>query len=291
MPQAHASPTAPGTDEPAAQPAAQGAFLRRPCAPAAAAAPAVPAAGRASGTEQQVVRILHDLHAMLGERKHTLRAMRATQVRTLRRLILVAAQREAGGLEHCLRVGALAALLAEALGETPEACDRLFDAATVHDLGNFFVPAAILRKRESLNEEEWRRVRDHTIRGARMLDARNSPLEALAAEVALNHHEKWDGSGYPAGRKATNIPLAARIVAVADFVDSLGLASAYRDALPEDEIFTLLDLAGGAQFDPEVVSAMHALRPCLARVRALAARCALTAATRPDYPPWWREAR
>lgn len=288
MPQAHVSSTEHGADEAALPLSAQGAFLRHRCAPAAAMEPA---AHRASGAEQQVVWILHDFHAMLGERKQTLRAMHETQVRTLRRLILVAAPREAGGLEHCLRVGALAALLADTLGEEPEACDQFFDAATVHDLGNLFVPAAILRKHEALSEEEWRHLRDHTIRGARMLDARNNALEALAAEIALNHHERWDGSGYPAGRKRTNIPFAARIVAVADFVDSLGLASPYRDSLRESEIFTLLELASGAQFDPTVVSAMHALRPSLPRVRELAAACAPIVATHPDYPPWWREAR
>lgn len=246
---------------------------------------------RHAGGEQQIVRILHDLHDLLGERKRITRAMRETQVRALRHLMLVSAQREAGGLQHCLRVGALSALLGDALGEPPAWCDALFDAATVHDLGNFFVPAALLRKTGPLTMPEWRRVRDHTIQGARMLDDGDSPLDALAAEIALNHHEKWDGSGYPAGRAGSNIPLSGRIVAVTDFVDSLGLASGYRKALPATEIFALLELASGAQFDPRVVSAMYALSPCLARVRELAAACAANLSKRPDYPPWWRDAR
>lgn len=286
MAETHAAPPPSGTDSLLAR-AAPVRFLRRdPAHPHLVE----PQPGRSTGGEQQLVRILRDLHDLLCQRKRTEQAMRETQLRTLRRLTLVSAQREAGGLQHCLRVGALSALLADALGEASAWCDQLFDAATVHDLGNFFVPAAILRKRGGLTEAEWRRVRDHTLQGARMLDASGSPLEALAAEIALNHHEKWDGSGYPARRRGSNIPLCGRIVAVADFVDSLGLASGYRSALPEDEIFTLLELASGAQFDPAVVCAMHALRPRLARVHELAAACAATAAARPDYPPWWRDA-
>ena len=112
---------------------------------------------------------------------------------------------------------------------------------------------------------------------------------SLAAEVALNHHEKWDGSGYPAGREGSNIPLCGRIVAVADFVDALGTRASYRTALDEAAVFPLLDLAAGVQFDPAVVSAMHQVRPQLPRVHELAARHTAQATAGTPAPLWWRE--
>ncbi len=244
---------------------------------------------KAGETYQQMFRIVDDLRKMLEQRNAALRAVHAAQRDAIRRLTLISARREAGGLEHCLRVGALSALLGAALGKPVEWCDMLFDAATVHDIGNFSIPDGILYKTGRLSTQEWRIVRDHPIAGAALLAGTNNPIEALAAEVALNHHEKWDGSGYPAGRQGSNIPLAGRIVAVADFVDSLGSASTYRDALPDDDIFHLLSVASGAQFDPRVVRAMLTLRPRLENVRRCAALWGPKFATSTDYPLWWNE--
>lgn len=238
---------------------------------------------------RQMFRILCDLRVLLEQRNRALRTVRAARRDAMRRLMLVSARREAGGIEHCLRVGALSALIADALGEPREWCDMLFDAAPVHDLGNLCIPDAILHKSGDLDDSEWRIVRDHPLTGARLLGGSNNPIETLAAEIALNHHERWDGSGYPAGRKGLNVPLAARIVAIADFVDSLGSASAFREALPADRVFDLLEVSSGAQFDPHIVPAMHALRPRLARVQELAAACAPTIAANTAYRLWWRE--
>lgn len=246
-------------------------------------------AGGARENYRQMFRIMCDLRVLLEQRNRARRTVRTTRRDAMRRLMLVSARREAGGIEHCLRVGAMSALIADTLGEPRDWCDTLFDAAPVHDLGNLCIPDAILHKSGDLDEREWRIVRDHPLAGARLLGGSNNPIETLAAEIALNHHERWDGSGYPAGRKGSNIPLAARIVAIADFVDALGSASAFRTALPVDHVFDLLELSSGAQFDPRIVPAMHALRPRLPRVRELAAACAPTIAANTAYRLWWRE--
>lgn len=238
----------------------------------------------------QLLRILQDLRTMLEQRNNALRALRVAQHEAIRRLIVISAKREPGGIGHCLRVGAISALLADALGQPPAWCDMLFDAAPVHDIGNLCIPDMILYKAGALSAREWRVVQDHPLAGARMLDSPNNPIAALAAEIALNHHEKWDGSGYPAARQGVSIPLAARIVAVADFVDSLGFTSTFRDTLPTEQVFELLELASGAQFDPHVVRAMHSIRPRLSSVHALAASWAPKLANNLYYPFWWHEA-
>lgn len=246
--------------------------------------------GGTRATYKQMFRILQDLRATLEQRNDAARAVRLAQREAIRRLIVISAERESGGIEHCLRVGAISALLGEALGQALPWCDMLFDAAPVHDIGNLCIPDMILFKGDTLSEREWRVVRDHPLVGAKMLDSPSNPIAALAAEIALNHHEKWDGSGYPAAHQGLNIPLAARIVAVADFVDSLGSAAAFRGSLPVEQVFELLELASGAQFDPQVVRAMHAIRQRLPKVQVLAATWAPMLASNPYYPFWWNEA-
>ena len=246
--------------------------------------------GGARLSYSQMLRILQDLHAMLEQRNSAVCALRMAQHEAVRRLTVISAKREVGGIEHCLRVGAVSALLADALGQPRVWCDMVFDAAPVHDIGNLCIPDMILYKSGALSAREWRVVQDHPLVGARLLGSPSNPISALAAEIALNHHEKWDGSGYPAARNGSSIPLAARIVAVADFVDSLGFASAFRDILPVEQVFELLELASGAQFDPQVVRAMHTIRPRLPKVQALAATWAPMVVLNPHYPFWWHQA-
>lgn len=254
------------------------------------AAPASNAQERKAGDAyRQMFRIAHDLRTLVAEREAARAALHHMECESLHRLALVAARGRRDELEHGLRVGALCALMARTLGAAPAWCDMLFDATPTHDLGNLWVPGEVLDKPGQLGEAEWAAVRRHPLDGARLLGSSATPLHTLAAEIALNHHEKWDGSGYPAGRAGYSIPLSGRLVAVADFVDALGTRACHRAPLDEDRIFTLLELASGMQFDPEVVRAMRAVRPQLARVRILAARHAAEAGTVAAPPPWWRD--
>lgn len=260
----------------------------REAVPAAAATTPIAAA---NDPQRQIMRVLLDLKTMIRQRSQVLRQLERQHRDALQRLTRVAARFEHGGLAHCLRVGAVSALLADALGKPLRWCDMLFDAAPVHDLGNLDVPHDIVHKHGRLSGAQWALVRQHPLAGARLLGNAGDPLHELAAEIALNHHEKWDGSGYPARRLRTNIPLPARIVAIADFVDALSHDAPHHPALAEAHVFELLELASGAQFDPDVVMAMHGLRPLLRAIDTQAAEHARAAERSGTWPQWWRELR
>lgn len=241
-------------------------------------------------TYQQMFRMAQELQDVAAERDRAQVAIADAQHQALRRLILVAALKDGGTPEHCLRVGALSALLAHAMGLPEKRCDMLFDAAPLHDLGKLGVPDSILLKPGRLSPDEWRIMRDHPLLGVRLLGNAGSPVHELAVEIVLNHHEKWDGSGYPAGRLGTNTPLSARITAVADFFDAVTSLRSDRAPLGDDQVFRLLECASGTQFEPAVVKAMFEIRPRIPRIRRLAAERAprLLEAHRKDY--WWRQA-
>jgi putative two-component system response regulator len=236
---------------------------------------------------RQMHLIVQDLRAAVAERNRALLAARRAQRDTLRRLVIVAASKDIS-VAHCLRVGAISALIGRAMGQSQAWCDMLFDTAPLHDIGKIGIPDAILQKPARLSPEEWETMKEHTLLGARILSGSRSGLEELAAEIALNHHEKWDGSGYPAGRTGRDIPLAGRIVAVADFFDSVSSDRCYRNAFDAPEVLTLVNSASGAQFDPEVVDALLRIYPRIAAIQARAAEEAqhLNKPSEGNY--WWR---
>lgn len=240
-------------------------------------------------TCRQIFQMVQELQDVAAERDRAQAVAADAQHRALQRLILLAALKDGGSPEHCLRVGALSALVAQAMGLPQKRCDMLFEAAPLHDLGKLGIPDSILLKPGRLSPEEWRIMRDHPLLGARLLEGSGSPVQELAVEIVLNHHEKWDGSGYPAGRFGTNTPLSARITAVVDFFDAVTSPRSDRAALADNEVFRLLECASGTQFEPAVVRAMFKIRPRLPHIRRLAAERAprLLEAPRQDY--WWRQ--
>jgi HD-GYP domain-containing protein (c-di-GMP phosphodiesterase class II) len=147
--------------------------------------------------------------------------------------------------------------------------DLLRIAAMLHDIGKIAISDLILKKPSGLDNEEFAIMKSHTILGARLFPNPESELDLMCAEIALNHHEKWDGSGYPGriedifnrqvvlgpGKQGDEIPLTARIVALADVYDALGSKRSYKDPLPEDQIMEIIQGQSGKHFDPEVVRA------------------------------------
>lgn len=247
--------------------------------------------GLSDDMSRQVARILQDLRATAAQRNQALKAAHIDGRRSFRPLLLIASQRDGGTPEHCLRVGAIAALIAREMKLPISWCDLLFDAAALHDIGKIGIPDAILSKPTALTEFERATLRNHTTVGAKFLGASATPSFRLAAEIALNHHECWDGSGYPAGREGDDIPLPARITAVADFLDSLAWPTDGSLALPVAEIFHLLELAKGAQFDPQVVDAAERVKPALDRVHLRARTQAHQLDHASSYEMWWRETK
>ncbi len=176
---------------------------------------------------------------------------------TLGRLARVAQYRErAAGRDE--QVGPLARSIARQLGQSPMFCDALELAAPLHDIGKIGIPDALLAKPAPLTAEEMRLVRAHPRLGHDLLRDSPSPVLQLAASIALHHHEAWDGTGYPQGLQGKAIPVEARIVAVADTLDTLLGGRNYRPPLPLAEALAEVRRLRGTQLDPACVDALLA---------------------------------
>ncbi len=176
-------------------------------------------------------------------------------------LILRAVALDPEGRDHPLRVGRIAAVLAEGLGIAPDERDMLRRAAVLHDIGKMALPEGMLDHSHVLEPAARRVMERHTVLGAGILAHARAPWLRLAATIALNHHERWDGSGYPSGLSGEAIPLAARLVAVADVYDALRSERPYKGPLEHEEALTRLFEGDGriapGQFDPQVLAVLR----------------------------------
>lgn len=154
---------------------------------------------------------------------------------------------------HILRMSHYSQCLALAAGVSKEDAEELLHAAPMHDIGKIGTPDAVLLKPGKLNAEEWAIMQEHAAIGAEIIGQHDSGLLQIAAMIALCHHEKWDGSGYPRGLKGEEIPLTARIVALADVFDALTSTRPYKEAWPVEKALDLIYSESGKHFDPELV--------------------------------------
>jgi putative two-component system response regulator len=168
---------------------------------------------------------------------------------------------------HIWRMAAYARALARGCGWDTESCARLELAAPMHDTGKLGVPREILRKAGPLNEQEWAVMKTHPKIGHDILSRGSAPIFQLAAEVALRHHEKWDGSGYPDGLSGTDIPQSARIVALADVFDALSMERPYKGAWTIERIIEHINAGAGQHFDPKLVSIFSEKLPELLEIQ------------------------
>lgn len=154
---------------------------------------------------------------------------------------------------HVIRMSYYSRFLAEQIGVDPQWAELLFNAAPMHDIGKIGIPDRVLLKPGKLDAEEWAIMQKHVEYGGDILGNHDSELLSLAREVALGHHEKWNGKGYPKGLKGDEIPLSARIVAIADVFDALTSERPYKAAWPIDKVINLLEEESGEHFDPALV--------------------------------------
>lgn len=168
---------------------------------------------------------------------------------------------------HVIRMSHYARTLALAVGYTTIAADDLLHAAPMHDVGKIGIPDAILQKPGKLTEDEWLVMRQHTQIGARIIGEHPTGLLQMASIIALNHHEKWDGSGYPNGLSGEAIPHAARIVAVADVFDALTSVRPYKRAWSVKEAMDLICQESGKHFDPDLVEVFLSCLPDILQIR------------------------
>jgi putative two-component system response regulator len=180
----------------------------------------------------------------------------AAQDDTIERLAQVVEFHDDGTGHHTRRVGDLSAKIAELLGMPKERVELIQRAAPLHDVGKIGIPDAILLKPGRLTPDEFEVVKMHPSIGARILSGGRSEYLSAAEEIALAHHERWDGMGYPHGLSGEDIPLPARIVAVADFFDAVTHDRPYRPAWAVDEALRVVDEEMGHHFDPHVAQAL-----------------------------------
>ena len=185
--------------------------------------------------------------------------LQAARVEALQRLALAAEYRDDDTRQHTRRVGDLAALLATRLGESEDFVEQIRLAAPLHDVGKLGVPDAILLKPGRLTHHERLVMQTHAAKGAAILAGSAFPVLKLGQQIALTHHERWDGAGYPARLRGEAIPLAGRIVAVADVFDALVHSRPYKPAWPVHEAVAEIVASSGSQFDPCVVAVFEQL--------------------------------
>jgi putative two-component system response regulator len=198
-------------------------------------------------------------------REQTLTIRRAHE-ETIHRLVNASAYRDEETGAHIKRVGLLSALLAEAAGWSAEAVEHIRMAASMHDLGKIGIPDAILQKPGRLTRDEFEIMKSHTIVGGRVLADAESPMLRMACDIALNHHERWDGTGYPNGIAESAIPQSARIVSIVDVYDALTHDRVYRPAFSEAESLEMVKKCRGTQFDPALVDLFFKILPDLRRI-------------------------
>lgn len=191
----------------------------------------------------------------------------AAALEIVRRLALAAEFRDAGTGGHVERVSLYAQVIASAMGMPEEQCRLLRLASTMHDVGKIGVPDDVLRKPGKLTPDEMAVMQQHTSIGAQILRGSNVPLVRTAAEIALYHHEWWNGRGYPNKLAGDSIPCFARIVSVADAIDAMTSMRPYRQSVSMEEAFTEVSEMAGQQFDPDVVRAVQRVRTDLAAIR------------------------
>jgi putative two-component system response regulator len=187
------------------------------------------------------------------------RDLEQARLEILKRLALAAEFRDDDTQEHAWRIGRTSALLAIGLGLPDREVELIGHAAPLHDIGKVGIPDPILLKPGKLTAGEYETIKTHATIGAEILSGSRSPLLVMAEQIALTHHERWDGHGYPRGIHGEQIPLPGRIVAVADVFDALTHERPYKRAWPVREALAEVLREARSHFDPEVVQAFSSL--------------------------------
>jgi putative two-component system response regulator len=193
------------------------------------------------------------------ELRDTLEELHDARLEDLQRLAMVGEYRDDDTNRHTERVARTAELLASNLGLEAEHIWRIHRGAPLHDVGKIGIPDRILLKPGKLTAEEFEVIKTHTVIGGRILSESRFPILQTATEIAFTHHEHWDGTGYPAGLQGRGIPIAGRIVAVADAFDAMTHARPYKAAFSVEHAVAEIKRCGGTQFDPQVVEAFMTL--------------------------------
>ncbi len=203
--------------------------------------------------ETIVERRTADLRRALDNVVESQRRIRSTQLETIQCLVAAAEFKDLDTANHIKRMSLFSALLAKKLNLPPGEVELVQFASPMHDIGKIGTPEDILLKKGKLTEEEFGIIKQHTQYGSRILTHSQSELIQTGQTIALTHHEKWDGSGYPHNLVGDEIPLFGRICAISDVFDALTSVRSYKDAFTNDNAVMILEEGKGSHFDPELV--------------------------------------
>jgi putative two-component system response regulator len=187
---------------------------------------------------------------------------------TIETLCRAAAYKDEQSGAHVRRISFYTEELALAIGMNPGFCEAIHYASPMHDIGKIAIPDAVLFKHGPLNQEEWEIMKSHAAVGAQLIGTGDSPYLRMGAEIAMHHHERWDGSGYPGRLKGQVIPISARIMNICDQYDALRSARPHKQALPHESAYEIITVGDGrtmpSHFDPDV---LEAFKRCAERFR------------------------
>jgi len=218
------------------------------------------------------VRLLHqqqrNLNKVLDQRvQERTHELNDTRLEVIRRLGRAAEFRDNETGYHIIRMSKFSQIIALNYGLDEKQAELILNASPMHDIGKIGIPDNILLKPGKLDKEEWEIMKTHAAIGADILSGHDSELMEMAKEIAMTHHEKFDGSGYPMGLKGQDIPLTARIVAISDVFDALTSARPYKKAWPAEEAIAEIKNCSGKHFDPELVEVFVRSLPEILNVR------------------------
>lgn len=185
----------------------------------------------------------------------------------VRRMAYIAEYRKANTLSHLERIRGYCFVIASGLGYSTSEAKLISYASQLHDVGEISLPEAVLLRSGQLTPYDWELVKRHPIIGADILKDSPSLVLQTAELIALTHHERWDGSGYPRGLKGEDLPISGRICALADVFDALTTKRSYKAEIPVENAFRIIEEASGQFFDPQVVSIFMANYDEIVRIR------------------------
>lgn len=218
---------------------------------------------------EQLYSLAKDLNSVKKELDNVLLKIARTEFEVLMKLALVAEYKDTDTSVHIHRIGYMAELLSTLLNQPPEFSFLIRLAAPMHDVGKLGIPDNILQKPGKYDDAERQIMNQHPIIGAKILDVSDNTLFQLAAQIALSHHEKFDGSGYPFGLAGEDIPFVGRIVAMVDFYDALTMDRCYREAMTDEKALELLKAGKGRHFDPHMVEVFEEHQQLFINLRSL----------------------
>ena len=209
----------------------------------------------------------HQNEILDGMVKERTRELHDTRLEVIRRLGRAAEYRDDMTGFHIVRMSRYAQAIARVAGMSEKEAEMLLNASPMHDIGKIGIPDSVLMKPGKLDAEEWKIMQTHVEIGVEILSGSAFELMNMAAEIAQTHHEKWDGSGYPAGLSGNDIPLSGRIVALADVFDALTTERPYKKAWPLDDALDYIKEQSGKHFDPGLVEKFTVVLPEILNIR------------------------